>query len=61
MARQYTFDLAKYDKIFDELFKFGYIKLLDTLLSIEELKGRASCKFYNSFSHATNNCNVFSR
>jgi hypothetical protein len=38
---KFTLDLAKYDQIFDELFKFGYIKLLDTLPSIEELKRRA--------------------
>jgi hypothetical protein len=58
---KFTLDLAKYDQILDEFFKFGYIKLLDTFPSIEELQRRAYCKFYNSFSHATNNCNVFGR
>ena len=27
----------------------------------EELKRRAYCKYHNSFSHATNDCNVFRR
>ena len=29
--------------------------------SLEELKRRAYCKWHNSFSHATNDCNVFRR
>ena len=28
---------------------------------MEELKRRAYCKWHNSFSHATNDCNVFRR
>ena len=28
---------------------------------LEELKKRAYCKFHNSYSHATNDCNVFRR
>jgi hypothetical protein len=28
---------------------------------MDELKRRAYCKWYNSFSHATNDCNVFRR
>jgi hypothetical protein len=28
---------------------------------MEEIKRRAYCKWHNSFSHATNNCNVFRR
>jgi hypothetical protein len=58
---KYTFDVAKCDKIFDELHKDGYIKLSHTLLPLEELKRRAYCKCHNSYSHATNNCNVFHR
>jgi hypothetical protein len=35
------FDVAKCDKIFDELHKGGYIKLSLTLQLLEELKRRA--------------------
>ena len=28
---------------------------------LEELKRRAYCKFHNTFSHATNDCNVLRR
>jgi hypothetical protein len=58
---KFTFDPAKCDRIFDELLKFGYIKLSHTFPSIEELKRRAYCKWHNSFSHVTNDCNVFHR
>jgi hypothetical protein len=47
---KFTFDLSKCDRIFDELLKFGYIKMSHTLPSIEELKRRSYCKFHNSFS-----------
>jgi hypothetical protein len=56
---KYTFDVANCDKIFDELHKGGYIKLSHTLPPLEELKQQAYCKWHNSFSHATNDCNVF--
>jgi hypothetical protein len=56
---KYTFDVAKCDKIFDELYKGGYIKLSHTLPPLEELKRRAYCKWHSSYSHATNDCNVF--
>ena len=32
-----------------------------TLPPLEELKWRAYCKFHNTFSHATNDCNVLRR
>ena len=32
-----------------------------TVPPLEELKWRAYCKFYNTFSHATNDCNVLCR
>jgi hypothetical protein len=41
--------------------KFGYIRINYTLPSADELKRRAYCKYHNSFSHATNDCNVFRR
>ena len=32
-----------------------------TIPPLEELKRRAYCKFHNTFSHATNDCNVLRR
>src|SRR6185503_5384482 len=39
----------------------GYVKMSHTLPPLEELKRRAYCKFHNTFSHATNDCNVLRR
>jgi hypothetical protein len=58
---KFTFNVAKCDKIFDELLKNGNIKLTHTIPPPDELKRRAYCKWHNSFSHATNDCNVFRR
>ena len=58
---KFTFDFSKYDRIFVELLKFSYIRINYTLPSREKLKRRAYCKYHNSFSHATNDCNVFCR
>ena len=58
---KFTFDVSKCDHIFDELHKSGNIKLTHTLPPLDELKRRAYCKYHNSFSHATNDCNVFRR
>jgi hypothetical protein len=37
------------------------IKINHTVPSTDELKCRAYCKWHNSFSYATNDCNVFRR
>src|SRR6185312_518295 len=58
---RFTFDVSKCDRIFDELNKLGHIKLSHAIPPLEELKRRAYCKWYNLFSHATNDCNVFRR
>ena len=58
---KFTFDVSKCERIFDELAKLGKIKFSHTIPSIEELKRRAYCKFHNTFSHATNDCNVLRR
>jgi hypothetical protein len=58
---KFTFNVGKCAKIFDELLKNGNIKINHTVPSADELKRRAYCKWHNSFSHATNNCNVFRR
>jgi hypothetical protein len=56
---KFTFDVAKSDKIFDELHKIGCIKMSHTIPPLDELKQKAYCMCHNSFSHATNDCNVF--
>jgi hypothetical protein len=58
---KFTFNVVKCDKIFDELLKNDNIKLTHTIPPTDELKRRAYCKWHNSFSHATNDCNVFRR
>jgi hypothetical protein len=59
---KFTFNIGKCDKIFDELLKNGNIKINHTVPSAaDELKRHAYCKWHNSFSHATNYCNVFRR
>ena len=56
---KFSFDVAKCDRIFDAILKDKYIRISHTLPTFEELKRRAYCKYHNSFSHATNDCNVF--
>jgi hypothetical protein len=56
---KFTFNVGKCDKIFDELLKNGNIKINHIVPSADELKHRAYCKWHNSFSYATNDCNVF--
>ena len=56
---KFTFDIAKYDKIFDELLKNGKITLSHIIPSPNDLKRKAYCKWHNSYSHATNDCNIF--
>src|SRR5690348_4732093 len=58
---KFTFDVSKGDRIFDELLKLGHIKISHVIPPVDELKKRAYCKFHNSYSHATNDCNVFRR
>jgi hypothetical protein len=58
---RYTFDVAKCDRIFDYLLEEKKIKLSSghVIPSPEQLKKHAYCKWHNSYSHATNDCNVF--
>ena len=58
---KFTFDVSKCERIFDELAKIGKIKFSHTIPSADELKRRAYCKLHNTFSHATNDCNVLRR
>jgi hypothetical protein len=41
--------------------KAGSIKMSYTIPPLDELKRKAYCRWHNSFSHATNDCNVFRR
>jgi len=58
---KFTFDVSKCERIFYELAKIGKIKFSHTIRSVKELKRRVYCKFHNTFSHATNDCNVLRR
>lgn len=60
---KYSFDVAKCDKIFDYLLQEKQIRLPKghVIPSQEELKRRAYCKWHDSHSHSTNDCNVFRR
>jgi hypothetical protein len=59
----YMFDVAKCDRIFDYLLQEKQIKLPNghVIPSPEQLKKHAYCKCNNSYSHATNDCNIFRR
>jgi hypothetical protein len=59
----YTFDIAKYHRIFDYLLQEKQIKLLSNhvIPSPKQLKKNAYCKWHNSYSHVTNECNIFHR
>ena len=58
---KFTFDVFKCERIFDELYRIGYVKMSHTPPPLEELKRRAYCKIHNTISHATNDCNVLCR
>jgi hypothetical protein len=58
---KFTFNVGQCDKIFDELLKNNNIKINHIIPSTDELKRCAYCNWHNSFSHATNDCNVFRR
>ena len=53
--------MSKCDRIFDELAKLEKIKFSHTIPSVDEIKRRAYYKLHNTFSHATNDCNVLHR
>ena len=53
---KFTFDVSKYEKIFDELLKNGKIKMMHVIPSADELKKWAYCKWHNTYSHCTNDC-----
>jgi hypothetical protein len=58
---KFTFNVSKYDKIFNKLLSIRNIKLSHVIPPIEDLKKHAYYKWHNSHSQATNDCNVFWR
>jgi hypothetical protein len=60
---RYTFNVAKCDRIFDYLLQEKQIKLPSghVIPLLEQLKKHAYCKWHNSYSHATNDYNIFRR
>ena len=58
---KFTFDVSKCNRIFEELLRLGHLNFTHVIPPIKELKRHAFCKFHNSSSHATNDCNVFRR
>jgi hypothetical protein len=60
---RYTFNVAKCDRIFNYLLQEKQIKLPSghVIPPPEQLKMHAYCKWHNSYSHATKDCNVFHR
>jgi hypothetical protein len=59
----YTFDVAKCDRILNYLLQEKQIKLSSNhvIQSSKQLKKHAYYKWHNSYSYATNDCNVFCR
>jgi hypothetical protein len=46
---KFTFDVAKCDKIFDEIHKAVCIKMSHTIPLLDELKWKVYCRWHNSF------------
>jgi hypothetical protein len=59
----FTFDVLKCDKLFDMLLQNNVIKLKGghVIPTAEQLARKKYCKWHNSFSHTTNECNYFGR
>jgi hypothetical protein len=58
---KFTFDVSKCDKLFDMLLQNNVIKLKGghVISYVEQLTRRKYCKWHDSFSHTTNECNYF--
>ena len=55
---QYNFEVTKTKEIFDFLVKEKFITFPKDhrILNKDELKGKAYCKYHNSWNHTTNAC-----
>jgi hypothetical protein len=60
---KYAFDVSKCDRLFDELVKRGVIRLTEghIIPSADQLAKKKYCKWHDSYSHTTNECNYFRR
>jgi hypothetical protein len=60
---KYTFDVSKCDKLFDLLLKGRVIRLTEghVIPSADQLAKKKYCKWHDSYSHNTNECNYFRR
>jgi hypothetical protein len=60
---RFTFDVLKCDKLFDILLQNNVIRLKGghVIPTADQLARRKYCKWHNSFSHMTNECNYFLR
>jgi hypothetical protein len=60
---RFTFDISKCDRIFDLLIRGGVIRLTEGhIIPIADvLAKRRYCKWHDSYSHITNECNYFRR
>jgi hypothetical protein len=56
---KFTFDVSKCNKLFDVLLHNNIIKLKGG--TVEQLVRKKYCKWHDSFSHMTNECNYFHR
>jgi hypothetical protein len=60
---KFMFDVSKCDKLFNVLLQNKVIRLKGghVIPAAEQLAHRKYCKWHNSFSHTTNECNYFYR
>jgi hypothetical protein len=60
---RFTFDVPKCDKLFDVLVQGGVIRLKEghNIATPESLAKKRYCKWHDSYSHSTNECNYFRR
>jgi hypothetical protein len=60
---RYTFDMSKCDCLFDLLLRGGVIRLTEghVIPSTDILAKKTYCKWHNSCTHTTNECNYFRR
>jgi hypothetical protein len=58
---RYTFDVSKCDHFFDLLLRGGLIQLIEghVIPSADILAKKTYCKWHNSYTHTTNECNYF--
>jgi hypothetical protein len=60
---RYMFDVSKCDRLFDLLLQGGLIRLTEghVIPSTDILAKKTYCKWHDSYTHTTNECNYFRR